>query len=58
MFRPKNTDGKENREERKKMIGLTQDEMNFLNEIYSENFEKDFTEWIELMEKDYIDNLI
>ena len=46
------------KEEGKKMIGLTQDEMNFLNKIYSENFEKDFTEWIELMEKDYIDNLI
>lgn len=40
------------------MIGLTQDEMNFLNEIYSENFEKDFAEWIDLMGKDYIDNFI
>lgn len=40
------------------MTRLTQDEMNFLHEIYLENYEKDFIEWIELMEKDYIDNLI
>ena len=40
------------------MKELSKDEIEFLEEIYRENFEKDFAEWIELMEKDYIDNLI
>ena len=44
------------KEEGKKMMKeLSKDEIEFLEEIYRENFEKDFLNWINLMESTIID---